>query len=306
MANLKSTPKPSFESECKGGAGLRPCHYPFLESNPPTQIDWFESISENYMNSNGRPRRMLRFIREHYPLALHGVSMSLASAEGLNKNYLQRLKNLIDELEPSIVSDHLCWTGNAHGKLHDLLPFPYTRESLDIVVNNLDQAQNFLQRRMVFENVSTYMTFRESEMTEWEFVLETARRSGAKILLDINNIYVSAVNHRFDPYAYLDAIPAELVGQIHLAGYSDMGDFLFDTHSKPVYADVWKLFSHYIKRAPDVPFMIEWDEDIPKFPRLEIEVVKAKKIWEQHHATRRLSKEIRSLRSAVEERSRAC
>ena len=209
--------------------------------------------------------------------------MSLASAEGVNVEYLQRLKTLADEIDPFIVSDHLCWTGLGNKNIHDLLPFPHTTESKSVVLNNIDKAQTVLKRPIAIENVSTYLTFSESEETEWDFLVDISRKSGAKILFDLNNVYVSSQNHGFDPQEYIDAIPTELIAQIHLAGFTDMGDFLFDTHSKPVYEPVWKLFSSVIKRAPSVPFMMEWDGDIPEFPILEEEVQKALNLWQKYH-----------------------
>lgn len=273
----------SLQKQCNPGVGLRSTHFPYLETSPDICIKWFEAVSENYMDSSGRPRIILNKIRERYPIALHGVSMNLLSTDGLNELYLQNLKLLIDEIEPFIVSDHLCWTGTKPSNIHDLLPFPYTEESLKIVCQNIDQAQSKLGRNLVIENVSTYMTFKQSEYTEWDFLIEVSKRTDAKLLLDINNIYVSSANHSFDPINYINAIPAEIVSQVHLAGYTDMGDFLFDTHSKPVYPKVWELFRLFIEKAPNVPFMMEWDEDIPAFPILENEVKKAIEIWKNLH-----------------------
>lgn len=273
----------SSQKTCHPGVGLRSTHFPYLESEPELNIKWFEAVSENYMDSLGRPRLMLRKLRRNHPIALHGVSMNLLSTEGLNNAYLKNLKTLIDEIEPFIVSDHLCWTGNRASNIHDLLPFPYTKDSLEIVINNIDHAQNKLGRTLVIENVSTYMTFKQSEFLEWDFLLEVTKKTDAKLLLDINNVYVSAKNHHFNPLTYLNSIPKNRVAQIHLAGFTDMGNFLFDTHSKPVYPEVWELFSHYIKEAHQVPFMMEWDEDIPEFNVVEAEVVKAIEIWNQYH-----------------------
>lgn len=266
------------------GVGLRSAHYPHLEASKRTQINWFEAVSENYMDTHGHPRKMLEMVRSKYPVALHGVSMSLASADGLDQNYLERLRNLITEIEPFIVSDHLCWTGTRDNNLHDLLPFPYNSESKQTVLANIDAAQNTLKRNILIENVSSYMKFHESDRTEYEFIAEIARVSGAKILLDINNVYVSATNLNLDPIQCIDAIAPDLVGQIHLAGFTDTGSFFFDTHSKPVYPEVWELFSYFIQKAPTVPFMIEWDGDVPEFARLEQEALTAKAIWDQHHA----------------------
>ena len=265
------------------GVGLRPTHYPYLEPRPQTQVSWFEAISENYMDSQGRPLDMLELIRKDYPVALHGVSLSIACYEGLRQNYLRSLRHLVRRIDPFIVSDHLCWTGLQQQNLHDLLPIPYTEEALKLIVDHVDQVQTYLQRPMLFENVSTYLQVPDGNYTEWDFLIEVANRSGCGILLDVNNIYVNATNHEFDPKIFLDAIPPHIIGQLHLAGYTDMGTHLFDTHSKPVYPEVWDLFSTIIARAPDVPVLIEWDEDIPEFPRLEEEAHKAARIWTYHH-----------------------
>ncbi len=265
------------------GVGLRPTHYPFLEPRPQTKVTWFEAISENYMDTKGRPLDMLELIREDYPVALHGVSLSIASAEGLRPTYLQNLRNLIKRIDPFIVSDHLCWTGLNQQNLHDLLPFPFTNEALTLIVEHVDQVQTYLQRPILLENVSTYLQIPESEYTEWDFLRAVADRSGCQILLDLNNLYVNASNHHFDPYVFLERIPTHIIGQVHLAGYTDMGTHLFDTHSKPVYPAVWDLFSTLIARAPDLPVLIEWDDDIPEFPQLEEEALKAAHIWTYHH-----------------------
>jgi uncharacterized protein (UPF0276 family) len=263
--------------------GLRSTHYSYLESGPRIAATWFEAISENYMDSWGKPREMLRMIRADYPVALHGVSMSLLSPEGIRADYLARLKQLISDIEPRVVSDHLCWTGRPGQNLHDLLPFPFTEEAFEVAVKNIDHAQTFLGREIAFENVSTYLSFKDSEMTEWEFIARVAKTTGAKILLDINNVYVSAVNHGFDPKEFLAGIPNESVAQIHLAGHTDTGTFLFDTHSKPVANSVWDLFSAFIKDNPYIPYMIEWDEDIPEFETVMAELNKATALWEVHH-----------------------
>jgi len=265
------------------GVGLRPTHYPFLEPRPQTTVTWFEAISENYMDTKGRPLDMLELIREDYPVALHGVSLSIASAEGLRPNYLHNLRALVERIDPFIVSDHLCWTGFHQQNLHDLLPIPFTDEALNLIVDHVDHVQTFLRRPILLENVSTYLRLPCGDYTEWEFLQAVADRSGCQILLDINNLYVNAWNHQFDPYRFLEGIPTHVIGQVHLAGYTDMGTHLFDTHSKPVYPEVWELFSSLIPRIPEVPVLIEWDEDIPEFPQLEEEALKAAHIWTYHH-----------------------
>ncbi|GJL65645.1 MAG: UPF0276 protein [Nitrospirales bacterium] len=272
-------------SQPKIGVGLRPTHYPHLETCPQTSVTWFEAISENYMDTKGRPLEMLELIREDYPVALHGVSLSIASTEGLRPEYLQQLKQLKDRIEPWIVSDHLCWTGLRDANLHDLLPIPYTDEALAFLLQQVDQVQNALGGHILLENVSTYLQPPGSTHTEWEFLTALAKQAGCRLLLDINNLYVNAINHRFDPIVFLDAIPADLIGQIHLAGYTDMGTYLFDTHSKPVYPEVWELFSKLIARIPEIPVLIEWDDNIPEFSVLEAEARKATRIWNYHHGS---------------------
>lgn len=266
-----------------GGVGLRPTHYPHLLGKEPgayqVQAQWFEAISENFMDSFGRPRAILKQIRKDFPIALHGVSMSLGSPEGINEIHLARLKSLVNEIEPFLVSDHLCWSKFGTHYSHDLLPVEYTKTSLDGLVRNIQKVQEGLKRPLLVENVSAYLHSTRAEYSEWEFIVEVARQSGCKILLDINNVYVNAVNFNFDAKEYLRYIPAELVGQIHLAGFSDMGDYLFDTHSKPVHENVWELFAYKAKELPSVPVLIEWDDDIPNYPTLEKELLRAKEVW---------------------------
>jgi len=269
------------------GVGLRSEHYPHLLQRPRTAVAWFEAISENYMDTAGRPLAVLEKIRSDHPVALHGVSLSIgykpargdqAAATAFRdrrKRYLSRLAALVERIDPFLVSDHLCWTGVPGGNIHDLLPTPFTDEALDWIVEQVGDVQQVLGRSIVLENVSSYLTWAASTRREEDFLVEVARRSGCKILLDVNNVYVSARNHRFCAREYLDAIPAEYVAQIHLAGHTDLGTHLFDTHSAPVCDDVWELFSHTIARLPGVPVLIEWDSEIPPFERLEAEAVTA-------------------------------
>ncbi|MFN2428130.1 MAG: DUF692 domain-containing protein, partial [Candidatus Binatia bacterium] len=270
------------------GVGLRSEHYPHLAERPRTTVAWFEAISENYMDTAGRPLAMLENVRRDHPVALHGVSLSIgckppagaaaSTFHALRSRYLSRLKALADRIEPMLVSDHLCWTGVPGGNLHDLLPTPFTDEALDWIVSQVDLVQAALDRRLVLENVSSYLTWAQSTWREESFLVEVARRSGCGILLDVNNVYVSARNHGFDACAYLDAVPAELVAQVHLAGHTDLGTHLFDTHSAPVCDEVWQLFEHAIGRLPGVPVLIEWDAEIPEFARLEAEAAKAAQV----------------------------
>jgi uncharacterized protein (UPF0276 family) len=263
------------------GAGLRSVHYPHLLSRPRVAVKWFEAISENYMDSEGRPLEVLLKIREDFPVALHGVSLSIGGVEGPRPGYLERLKTLSDRVRPFLVTDHLCFTGAHASNVHDLLPLPYTEEAIATVARNVARAQDALKRQIALENVSSYLSYRESVMTEWEFLVAVARRAGCKILLDVNNAYVSAMNHGFKPEAYVDAVPAELVAQIHLGGHTDTGKFLFDTHSRAPTDPVWALYRRVIGRMPQIPVLIEWDEDVPEWSGLEAQAVKAAKIAEE-------------------------
>lgn len=258
--------------------GLRTVHYDTVTKNWPKNVDWFEVISENYMDSGGRPLEILEQVRAHYPIALHGVSLSIGSADPLNKEYLKKLKTLADRIEPAIVSDHLCWTGIDGKNLHDLLPLPYTEEAAKYTIKRVKRAQDFLGRKILLENVSTYFTYKHSRLTEWDFLTLVAKESGCGILLDVNNAYVNAKNHDFDPYTYLKNIPAEIVGQFHLAGHTDMGDYLFDTHSKHVIDEVWDLYRYAVQKFGQVSTLVEWDENIPDFEKLSQELEKARMV----------------------------
>jgi len=259
------------------GVGLRRDHFERVLS-APTRIDWFEVISENFMVDGGKPRDVLTRVRERYPVVLHGVSLSIGSTDPLNEDYLDALKTLADRVQPAWVSDHLCWAGVGGHYAHDLLPLPYTEEALAHVVARVHRAQERLGRAIALENVSSYVSYRESTMPEWEFLSEVARRSGCGILLDVNNIYVSARNHGFDARAYIDAVPTDRVWQFHLAGHSDKGDYLLDTHDHPVCDPVWDLYAHAVRRFGPVSTLIEWDDRIPTFERLEEESVRARAI----------------------------
>lgn len=266
------------------GLGMRTPHYAaFLAGEVP--VDFVEVISENHMGEGGRPLRTLDLVREKYPVALHGVSMSIGSATGLDSAYLSRLKALAERLEPLWISDHLCWTGIDGFNSHDLLPLPYTREALDVVADNVGHAQDVLQRPMLFENPSSYISFADDAMTEWEFLAELTRRTGCYLLLDINNIYVSGTNHGFDPMEYLLAIPADRVRQIHLAGHSHGRDgLLIDTHDHPVPDPVWALYSKVIDRFGDVAVMVERDDDIPPLTDLMAELEIARRLAAKHES----------------------
>lgn len=267
------------------GVGLRPKHSSLFKSKPPKQLGWVEALTENYLSwdqlSRPNSRKNLLEIRKNISIALHGVSLSVGSATGDRTAYLKALKELADQVEPLWISDHLCWTSHQGQNFHDLLPLPYTREAINTVVANVLRAQDFLKRRILLENLSSYVEFSSSEMTEWEFISEIARRADCGILLDVNNVYVSAINHGFDPLDYLRAIPRERVGQIHLAGHSVKDGYLIDTHDAPVCDEVWKLFRWTTKHLGLASTMIEWDANIPEFSVIEAEIAKAGKIREE-------------------------
>ncbi|NWD67505.1 DUF692 domain-containing protein [Pseudomonas gingeri] len=257
------------------GLGLRKEHYrDFLETRVP--VDFVEVISENFMVDGGQPRHILRQIRERYPVALHGVSMSIGSADGLDTAYLRRLKALVDEIEPLFVSDHLSWSRIDHFNSHDLLPVPYTDEALDQVCENISRAQDVLGRTMLFENPSSYLAFDGASMTEWEFIAAMSRRTGCELLLDVNNLFVSASNHRFDALAFLEGLPHERVRQIHLAGHSQGRELLIDTHDSPICAEVWALYTVAMNRFGPLATMIERDDRIPPLADLlkELEIAR--------------------------------
>lgn len=248
------------------GLGLRTDHYAdFIDRDVP--VDFVEVISENFMIDGGRPLRILEQVRTKHPVALHGVSMSIGSAHGIDDSYLSRLKLLANRIEPLWLSDHLCWTRSSAHNSHDLLPLPLTHEALNVVCNNIDHVQEKLGRAMLFENPSSYLTFPEDEMTEWDFLTEMVGRTGCFLLLDINNIYVSAHNHGFSADQYLAGIPLEKVRQIHLAGHTP-GPIIIDTHDRPVAEGVWDLYRSACRKLGPVATMIERDGNIPPLPEL--------------------------------------
>ncbi|AQA00750.1 hypothetical protein BWQ93_08700 [Sphingopyxis sp. QXT-31] len=265
----KTAPSPGF------GLGLRPEHYAeFL--GQPQPVDWLEIISENYMVDGGKPLAMLDAIRADYPVVMHGVSLSIGSAEPLDRDYLRDLKALADRVEPLWISDHLCWTGiNAHNT-HDLLPLPYDAPALDCVVDNIGRVQDILGRRILIENPSSYVAFRSSDRSEWDFLAEMAERADCLLLLDVNNVYVSARNHGFDPEDYLAGLPADRIQQIHLAGHSDMGDYVIDTHDADVCDAVWDLYGDAVRMLGPVATMIERDDHIPPLAEVIAELDRAR------------------------------
>jgi uncharacterized protein (UPF0276 family) len=262
------------------GLGLRVDHYEAILSGRPP-VEWFEALTENYLVPGGKPLDYLTRIRERYPVALHGVSLSIGSTHPLDREYLAKLKALAARIEPEWISDHLCWTGVGGKNAHDLLPLPYTEEALANVVGRVRAVQDFLGRRILLENVSSYVTFRDSPLTEWEFLRAVAEQADCLILLDVNNIYVSSVNHEFDPHDYLNAIPVERVQQFHIAGHENHGDYLIDTHDHPVPDPVWSLYDAAVRRFGSVSTMIERDANIPPLEDLCAELETARRLAER-------------------------
>ena len=259
------------------GLGLRTDHYQHIIDNKP-QVDWFEIISENYMVPGGKPLAHLDKIRQDYPIVMHGVSMSIGSTDPINADYLDKLKLLIDRVEPQWISDHLCWTAVDHVNSHDLLPLPYNESTINHIVERIKQVQDRLGRQMLIENLSSYVTYNNSEIPEWEFVNEIAKRADCFILLDINNIFVSANNHHFKPQEYVKGIDSDRVMQFHLAGHSYNGDMIIDTHDHDVCDPVWDLYEYALRRFGAVSTMIERDDNIPPFEELRKELAIAEKI----------------------------
>lgn len=259
------------------GLGLRTAHYPAIFADKPA-VDWFEIISENYMVAGGRPLANLDRVRADYPVVMHGVSLSIGSTDPLDYAYLRELKRLADRIEPLWLSDHLCWTGAGGHNMHDLLPLPHTEEAARHVAGRVRAVQDYLGRRILLENASSYVSFRQSEMAEWEFLTLIAEEADCDLLLDINNIYVNAFNHGFDPLDYLEGIPAARVRQFHLAGHEHRGDCIIDTHDAPVDAGVWQLYAQALHRLGPVPTMIERDDKIPPLAELLAELGQARRI----------------------------
>ena len=257
------------------GLGLRTVHFPYiLEHYPP--VDWFEIISENFMDSGGRPRYFLEQIAERYAVVMHGVSLSIGSTDPLNFEYLTKLKRLADAVQPRWVSDHLCWTGVAGLNAHDLLPIPLNEQTLEHVVARIRIVQDFLARPLVIENPSTYVTFADSTMSEWEFITRMAEETDCGLLLDVNNVYVSSVNHDFDPAVYIRSVPHRRVVQFHLAGHTNCQTHLIDTHDGPVIDPVWELYRLAHRLTGGASTLLEWDAKIPPVPVVHAEVKKAR------------------------------
>lgn len=258
------------------GVGLRSAHYEHLLEHRPA-VDWFEIVSENFMDSGGRPRHVLDEIVARYPVVAHGVSMSIGSADPLDRDYLARLKRFVDEIEPAWVSDHVCWTGVAGLNTHELVPIPFTEESLAHVVERVRIVQDVLERPLVLENPSSYVTYVASTMTEWEFLSRMAEEADCGLLLDVANVRVSAVNHGFDPVEYLRALPHERVVQMHLAGHTELDTHIVDTHDRPVADAVWELYALASELTGGVSTLVEWDDALPPFAEVHAEVLKAQR-----------------------------
>jgi hypothetical protein len=257
------------------GVGLRSVHFDYILSRQP-QVDWFEIISENFMDSGGWPRHVLERIAERYPLVMHGVSLSIGSTDPLDFAYLGKLKQLAQVIGARWISDHLCWTGVQGQNTHDLLPLPLNDETLRHVVGRVRVVQDFLEQPLVLENPSSYLTFRSDTLNEWEFITALAEEADCGLLLDVNNVYVSSVNHGFDAFEYIESVPPERVVQIHLAGHTDCGTHIVDTHDGQVTDDVWELYRLAYSRTAGVSTLLEWDSKIPSFPDLHAEVLKAR------------------------------
>jgi uncharacterized protein (UPF0276 family) len=275
-----SVPSPWPRLGC--GMGLRREHYEVvLDERPP--VAWFEVVTENFLDTGGRPLAVLEGVRRDYPVALHGVALSIGSVDPLDDRYLGRLRALVERIEPAFVTDHLCWTGVDGRSLYDLLPMPYTEEALVHVSERVRCVQERLGRRILLENPSTYVEYRCSQMSEWEFLAALAERADCGILLDVNNVHVTCTNHGHDPVRYLEAIPPARVGQMHLGGFTDLGTFLFDTHSTHVAPEVWRLYERAVRRFGPVATLVEWDAAIPPFATVEAEVAHARAIMGRAH-----------------------
>lgn len=259
------------------GLGLRVDHYETILKEKPA-IDWFEVITENYLVPGGKPLYYLDKIRAHYPMVMHGVSLSIGSSDPLDFDYLSQVKALADRIQPHWLSDHLCWTGVNNKNTHDLMPLPYTEEMIKHIVDRVQRVQDFLGRQILIENVSSYVNYQQSEMSEWEFITAICKRADCFILFDVNNIYVSSVNHEFNPLHYIAAMPSDRIYQIHLAGHNNMGDYIIDTHDHPIVDPVWDLYRETIMQHGMISTMIERDDNIPPLAELITELNRAREI----------------------------
>lgn len=263
------------------GLGLRPEHYKTILDTKP-KVDWFEILSENYMIEGGRALYYLDLFAERYPLVMHGVSMSIGSTDPINTNYLKKLKKLADRISPKWISDHLCWGTQGGHNVHDLMPLPYTKEAIDHLVGRIKQVQDFLGRQILLENVSSYVTYKQSEMTEWEFFAAVAKEADCLMLLDINNVYVSAVNHDFDPMEYVSSLDSKRIWQLHMAGYTDNKTHIIDTHDNEISDPVWDLYKKFVDKFGEVSAMIERDDNMPPFEDTMAELLKLREIGQIH------------------------
>jgi uncharacterized protein (UPF0276 family) len=267
------------------GLGLRPPHYHAILDTRPA-VDWFEILSENYLVPGGKPLHFLDRIRADYPMVMHGVSLSIGSTDALDMAYLRDLKALAERVEPAWISDHLCWTGVHGGNTHDLLPLPYTAETARHVAERVSVVQDFLGRQILLENVSSYASYTDSTLSEWEFITLVSEQADCLLLLDVNNIYVSAYNHGFDARAFINGVPAHRVQQIHLAGHHNHGDYIIDTHDAPIIDPVWELYDHALARLGPVSTMIERDDNIPELGELVEELGIARRLATPYLARR--------------------
>lgn len=275
MSNFE---KPSAKSI---GVGLRSCHYAYIETEQP-RVDWFEVLSDNYFGEEGPSITHLEKVRASYPITLHGVGMSLGSIDPINHDYLKKLKSLIKRTEPFLVSDHLSWTSLGGRYFHELFPLPYTEEAILHVAKRITQVQDYLERQIMIENISSYLSFNHSTLSEWDFLQAVAEEADCLILLDINNIYVSACNNKFAITDYLQNLRPERIAQFHLGGFENKNTHLLDTHSTAIYPVVWELYKQAIKRFGYLPTCIEWDNQIPDFPVIQQELTKAKRMLEDY------------------------
>lgn len=274
------------------GIGLRSPHYNELLERRPN-VAWLEVHSENFLAEGGKSPDLLEEARHHYPISLHGVGLSIGSTDDLNWQYLKQLRELIERIDPCLISDHLSWSSLNGQYFHDLLPMPYTEEALLHVIMRIKQVQDYLQRQILIENISSYVQFHDSSIPEWEFLTEVANQSGCGILLDVNNVYVSSSNLDFDPHTYISAIPGKLVQEIHLGGFSATtirdSQVLIDTHSKAIVPAVWELFRETIQLIGTKPTIIEWDKDIPSLDKLCLEAFRAEQIMRETHVSAKLT-----------------
>jgi uncharacterized protein len=276
MSHSQPSPSPNLGL----GVGLRTVHFQHILAHTPN-VDWFEIISENFLDCGGRPRYVLDQVAERYPVVMHGVSMSIGSTDPLDREYLAKLKALADQVNARWVSDHVCWTGVAGVNSHDLLPVPYNEATLKHLVERIRIVQEILERPLVLENPSTYVTFKNSTMTEWEFLTHMVAETDCNLLLDVNNVYVSSVNHDFDPEEYVRSVPHDKVVQFHLAGHTDCGTHCIDTHDGEVIDPVWDLYRLASRLTGGAATLLEWDAQIPEFPVVHAEVLKANKYLQE-------------------------